>query len=229
MIYLAEVQRDKTGFRGIAKSELKLLALQRSAKSWITVQGEEAISLEQSHNFNLGVLVIVQLNTHRQIQDIQVATQQLPHILQKLSQQLETFQNQEEEIKLWRESLHYQSEEMNCFKMETEAQLQEIEVLREQTEQLRQEMQSGREQLELAQENLRQEQQALAEEKQRSQSLETQRQELEQQQQKFGDQQQQIAKAWEDLRYEKLCMEELQQEIHYEQERLATTINNVNK
>lgn len=44
MIYLAEVQKAKTGFRGIAKSELKLLALQKSAKSWLPVQGEEAIA-----------------------------------------------------------------------------------------------------------------------------------------------------------------------------------------
>ncbi len=105
MIYLAEVQRDKIGFRGITKLELKLLALQRSAKSWVAVQGEDAISLEQSHNFNLGVLVIVQLNANRQVQDIQLATHQLPHISQKLSQQLEAFQNKEEEIKLWRESI----------------------------------------------------------------------------------------------------------------------------
>ena len=167
MIYLAEVQRDKTGFRGMAKSELKLLALQKSAKSWIPVQGENAIALEQSHNFNLGMLVIVQLNNHRQIQDIQSANHQLPHILQKLTRELEEFQNQAEEIKLWRESLHYQSEEMNGYKMETEAQLQQIDVLREETEQLRQEMQHGQEELEIAQKNLRHEQQTLAADRQR--------------------------------------------------------------
>lgn len=80
--------------------------------------------------------------------------------------------------------------------------------------------------MELAQENLHREQEALAAEQQK---ITAQTQELAQQQQKISSEPQQITKAWEDLRYEKLCLEDQQQEVHYEQERLATTINNTHK
>ena len=79
--------------------------------------------------------------------------------------------------------------------------------------------------MEIAQENLHQEQQALATEQQK---IANQKHEVSQQQQNISSETQKITKAWEDLRYEKLCLEE-QQEVHYEQERLAATINNTHK
>ncbi len=56
MLYLAEVQKQKGGLLGGgAKTELKLLACQRTDQNWSTVS-EEAISAEDASKLNDGAL-----------------------------------------------------------------------------------------------------------------------------------------------------------------------------
>ena len=135
MLYLAEVQKQKTGFMGAAKAEIKLLAHQRTDQSWCPVSGEEVIPIEEANNFSSGTLILADLNGNRQVQRIQEAGRPLVNILQNLSRQLEKAKNREEEIKQWKESLSYQSEEMNRRHMEMEARLEELEQVEQEYKQ----------------------------------------------------------------------------------------------
>ncbi len=180
MLYLAEVQKQKSGFMGAGKAEIKLLAFQRADQSWNLVSGEEVIPAEEANNLNGGALVLADLNTNRQVQRIQEAGRPLIGILQNLSRHLEKSKRQEEEIEQWKQSLTYQSEELNRRNMEMEARLeqlqqmegnfkqleaqrQEINTGRETVERLRKEIERNRQELEGAWEHLRGEQRRLQE------------------------------------------------------------------
>lgn len=148
MLYLAEVQKQKTGFMGAAKAEIKLLAYQRVDQSWNPVQGEEVIPAEEASNLNGGALVLADLNANRQVQRLQEAGRPLISILQNFSRQLEKSKHQEAEIEQWKESLNYQTEEINRRQMEMEAQLEQLaqaEATLQQLEAQQQEITSGRE------------------------------------------------------------------------------------
>ncbi|MBD0385900.1 MAG: hypothetical protein ICV54_05030, partial [Nostoc sp. C3-bin3] len=105
MLYLAEVQKQKGGLlSGGAKTELKLLACQRTDQNWNTVS-EEVIAAEDASKLNDGALVLVELNPNRQVQRIQEAGRPLVNILQNFSRQLEKFKLKEDEIDQWKQSL----------------------------------------------------------------------------------------------------------------------------
>jgi chromosome segregation ATPase len=180
VLYLAEVQKQKSGFMGAGKAEIKLLAFQRPDQSWNPVPGEEAIAAEEANNLNAGTLVLADLNANRQVQRIQEAGRPLVSILQNFSRTLEKSKRQEEEIEQWKQSLTYQSQELNRRNMEMEARLeqlqqmesdfnqleaqrQEIETGREKMAQLQQEIERNRRELEGAWEHLRGEQRRLNE------------------------------------------------------------------
>ena len=148
MLYLAEIQKQKTGFMGASKAELKLLACQRTDQSWTPVPGEEVIPSEEANNLPTGALVIADLNANRQVQRIQEAGRPLVSILQTFSRQVEKSKSQEEEIEQWKQSLTYQSQEMNRRNMEMEARLEQLQQTEDDFKQLeaqRQEITGGRE------------------------------------------------------------------------------------
>jgi chromosome segregation ATPase len=151
VLYLAEVQKQKTGFIGAAKAELKLLACQRADQSWNPVSGEEVIPAEAANNLNAGVLVLADLNANRQVQRIQEAGRPLVSLLQNFSRQLEKSKSQEEEIAGWKQSLTYQSQELSRRSMEMEARLEQLQHLEDDFKQLeaqRQEIKTGQEAVE---------------------------------------------------------------------------------
>lgn len=176
MLYLAEVKKQKTGFMGGSKTELKLLACQRTDQSWTAVPGEEIVPSEEANSFGDGALVIVNLGGNRQVAgEIESAGVRLTGILQNFSRLLEKSKNQEEEIEQWKQSLTYQSQELNRREMEMESRLeqlqameedferleqqrQELEGAKEETERLREEFERNRQELEGAWEHLRGEQ-----------------------------------------------------------------------
>ena len=148
MLYLAEVQKQKSGFIGAAKAELKLLASQRADQSWTPVPGEEVIPAEEANNLNAGALVLADLNANRQVQRIQEAGRPLVSLLQNFSRQLEKSKSQEEEIAGWKQSLTYQSQELNRRSMEMEARLEQLQQVEDDFKQLeaqRQEIETGQE------------------------------------------------------------------------------------
>ncbi|PPS45357.1 pilus motility taxis protein HmpF [Chroococcidiopsis sp. TS-821] len=160
MLYLAEVQKQKSGFMGAGKAEIKLLAFQRSDQSWNPVPGEEIITAEEASNFSTGALVLADLNANRQVQRLQEAGRPLVNILQSFSRILEKFKRQEEEIEQWKQSLTYQSQEMNRRNMEMEArleQLQQMEAEFKELEARHQEIESSRQDLATAWEQLQSE------------------------------------------------------------------------
>ncbi len=182
MLYLAEVQKQKSGFIGGGKTELKLLANQRGEQqSWFAVTGEEVIPAEEATNFSPGALVLVDLTANKQVQRVyQDTARQMVSILQSFSRQQDKFKTQEEEIEQWKQSLTYQSQELNRREMELqareeqleqmeeefehlEAQRQEIESSREEANRLREELERNRQELEEAWENLRGEMRRLEE------------------------------------------------------------------
>jgi len=150
VLYLAEVQKQKTGFMGAAKAELKLLACQRADQSWNPLPKEEFIPApsEEANSLNDGTLVLADLNLQRQVQRLQEAGRPLVSILQNFSRQLEKFKSQEEEIAQWKQSLTYQSQELNSRQMEVEARLEELQQMEADFERL----EAQRQEIEIAQE-----------------------------------------------------------------------------
>lgn len=180
MLYLAEVQKQKGGLLGGgAKSELKLLACQRTDQNWSTVS-EEVIAAEDASKLNDGALVLAELNPNRQVQRIQEAGRPLVNILQNFSRQLEKFKLKEDEIDQWKQSLTFQAQELNRREMDMEVrseqlqemedesqrleeQKQEVDTSRQEIERLQAEIERNRQELEGAWDHLRGEQRRLEE------------------------------------------------------------------
>ncbi|MEH1966054.1 pilus motility taxis protein HmpF [Nostoc sp.] len=185
MLYLAEVQKQKGGLlSGGAKTELKLLACQRTDQNWSTVS-EEVIAAEDASKLNDGALVLVEMNPNRQVQRIQEAGRPLVNILQNFSRQLEKFKLKEDEIDQWKQSLTFQAQELNRREMD-------MEVRAEQLQQLEDEVQHLEEQ---------------------KQEVDTSRQEIERLQTEVERNRQELEGAWEHLRGEQRRLEERQADV----------------
>ncbi|HEY9671017.1 MAG TPA: pilus motility taxis protein HmpF [Waterburya sp.] len=187
MLYLAEVQKQKTGLMG-SKTELKLLAFQRTDQSWSAVSGDEVVPAEEASGFNPGAVVIVNLGPQKQIQgEVEPAGSRLARDLQNFSRLLEKAKSQEEEIEQWKQSLTYQSQELNRREMEMEARMEQMQAMEEDFERL----------------------------EQQRQELESAKEESARFREEFDRSQQELAGAWEHLRGEQRRLEEQQSEIQY--------------
>ncbi|MFQ4142743.1 pilus motility taxis protein HmpF [Chlorogloeopsis sp. ULAP02] len=180
MLYLAEVQKQKGSLlTGAGKTELKLLACQRTDQSWSTVS-EDVIAAEEASKLNDGALILVEMTPQRQVQRIQEAGRPLVNILQNFSRQLEKIKVKEEEIDQWKESLTFQAQELNRRELEIETRLEQLENMEDEfqrletekqavetscaeMEKLREEIERNRQELEGAWEHLRGEQRRLEE------------------------------------------------------------------
>lgn len=155
MLYLAEVQKQKSGFMGGGgKAEFKLIACQRSEQSWSAY--DETIAAPDDVTYNAGAIVMVELTGAKQVRRHFEAGRQLVSILQNFSKLQEKSKTQEEEIEQWKQSLTYQSQELNRREMEMEArqeQLQQMEEDFERLDQQRQDIEDTRQEVE----NLREE------------------------------------------------------------------------
>jgi chromosome segregation ATPase len=173
MLYLAEIQKQKGGFIGSGKAELKLLACQRTEQNWSAIQGEELIAApEEASNYGAAVLVLVDMNANRQIQaPLREAGRHLVGILQNLSRQIEKYKKEADEIESWRQSLGLQSQQLQLRQEEIYSREEELESTRGELERMTQESQQleetlkssekQRQELAAAWEKLREEQQAL--------------------------------------------------------------------
>jgi chromosome segregation ATPase len=182
VLYLAEVQKQKGGLlSGGGKTELKLLACQRTDQNWSTVS-EEVIAAEDASKLNDGALVLVELNPNRQVQRIQEAGRPLVNILQNFSRQLEKFKLKEDEIDQWKQSLTFQAQELNRREMEMEARLEQLQQMEDESQQL----------------------------EQQKQEVDTSRGEIERLQAEIERNRQELEGAWEHLRGEQRRLEERQ-------------------
>jgi chromosome segregation ATPase len=148
VLYLAEINK-KSGFMG-AKTELRLLARKQSEHNWSPVPGEELLPFDTSNDYNHGVLVLVEVDTNRNVKNVQDATRQLVGILKNFSRMREKFKTQEEEIEGWKQSLIYQSQELTRREVDMEAraeELQQLELESQKIEQQRHEFEDSRDQI----------------------------------------------------------------------------------
>ncbi len=176
MLYLAEVQKPKSGFNisGRTKAELKLLACQRSELTWSAIPGEELVAApEEANNYSPGVLVLVDMNANRQIQSqLREAGKHLVGILQNLSRQIEKYKKEADEIESWRQSLSLQSQQLQLRQEEIYGREEDLESTRAELDRLTQEAQAlestleqhelSRQELAARWENLQQKEQLLA-------------------------------------------------------------------
>ncbi len=188
MLYLAEVQKQKGGLLGGGgKTELKLLACQRTDQTW-SAGAEEIITAEEASKLNDGTLILVELNPQRQVQRIQEAGRPLVNILQNFSRQLEKFKLKEEEIDQWKESLTFQAQELNRREIEMETRLEQLQQMEEDFQRLDAE----------------------------KQEVETSRTDIKKLQQEIEGNRQELEGAWEHLRGEQRRLEEYQAQLHQE-------------
>jgi chromosome segregation ATPase len=182
VLYLAEVQKPKSGFNisGRSKAELKLLACQRTEQNWSAIPGEELVAApEEANNYSPGVLVLVDMNANRQIQSqLREAGKHLVGILQNLSRQIEKYKKEADEIESWRQSLSLQSQQLQLRQEEIYGREEDLEQTRAELDRLTQEAQA----LESTLEQHKQSQQELAERwerlREKEQQIETHQQSL---------------------------------------------------
>lgn len=186
MLYLAEVQKQKVGLLGGgSKTELKLLACQRTDQSWSTVS-EEVIGAEEASKLNDGTLVLVEVNQNRQVQRIQEAGRPLVNILQNFSRQLEKFKIKEEEIDQWKQSLTFQAQELNRREMDMEARWEQLQQREDEFQHL----------------------------EAHKQQVETSYQEISRQQEEIERNRKELEGAWEHVRGEQLRLEDHKAQSH---------------
>jgi hypothetical protein len=136
VLYLAEVQKQNKGFMGGTETKLKLLACQRNDQSWSIVSGNESITTEEASEYGDGALIAVNLSANRQIQGKpELAGQKIIGVLQGFSRLLEKTKTQEQEIDQWKESLTIQSEELSRREIEMETRLEQLENMEEEFKQ----------------------------------------------------------------------------------------------
>ncbi len=179
VLYLAEVQKQKSGLLGSGKSELKLIACQRNDQNWSPIP-DEMIIADEASKLNDRALVLVELSPNRRVRQIQDARRPLVNILQNFSRQVEKFKLKEEEIDQWKQSLMIQAQELNRRETEMEFRWEQVQRLeydskridtqkhsvdtsRTEIDQLRTEVESNHRDLEGAWEHLRFEQSRLEE------------------------------------------------------------------
>ena len=146
VLYLAEVQKPKSGFSigGRSKPELKLLACQRTEQNWSAIPGEELLTApDDAGNYNSGVLLLIEMNANRQIQSpVRDASKHLVGILQNLSRQIEKYKKEADEIESWRQSLSTQSQQLQLRQEEIYGREEDLEHTRAELYRLTQEAQA---------------------------------------------------------------------------------------
>jgi chromosome segregation ATPase len=177
MLYLAEIQKQKGGFIGSGKAELRLLACQRTEQNWSAIQGDELVSApDEASSYSTGILILVDMNSNRQIQGpLREAGRHLVGILQNLSRQIEKYKKEADEIESWRQSLGLQSQQLQLRQEEIFNREEELEFTRGELERLTRESQHLEETLQSsahelkeiasAREKLQEEQEILAQQK----------------------------------------------------------------
>lgn len=146
MLYLAEVQKPTQIF-GLGQAELRLLAKRKPDQSWGALSSRVVIPAAEANQFNVGVLVFVELNRYRQVQRIQEATPTLVNTLLNFSRQRQLPNPKKVQLEQLKQSLAHQTEELNRREAEMAArleyQLREIEQQRRKLELERKELEKA--------------------------------------------------------------------------------------
>ncbi|MDX2097432.1 MAG: hypothetical protein SFW36_06610 [Leptolyngbyaceae cyanobacterium bins.59] len=139
MLHLAQVfQKGEEG-----NATLRLLAVQKPDLIWALVPGEEWIATTEPLELGQGCLVLVELNSDRQILTVTDATDWILDVVQKylIYPYTPAFLQQEaERAEQWRQSLTLESQELGRRTLELEARREQIEALESNLKQERQQL-----------------------------------------------------------------------------------------
>lgn len=105
MLYLGQVQRQ----RG-RDSKLQILAIRGNNGLWMLFR--ETLNLSNQHQLENGVLVLVELNSKRQISNLEPAAGEIIRYLSEAYEKIAAIENQKAEFAEWRYALEYQSIEL---------------------------------------------------------------------------------------------------------------------
>jgi flagellar motility protein MotE (MotC chaperone) len=138
MLYLAEIQKKRAKMLGAVTAQLRLLAGQNDEQKWNVIPGEEIIEITNPvNNYAHGILVIVDIDVHRQIQTpLQVAGRHFVSILQNHARQLEKHNLEAAEIESWRQSLQLQTNQLLLRQEEIYNREDELEAAKREIERL---------------------------------------------------------------------------------------------
>lgn len=130
MWHLAQVKKCDPG----GKAQLQLLAQQRAEYAWTIVTEEVTdLYLENSH-YATGMLLLVELNSTRQVQKVENATGWILEIIEQYLTAGITPTDLQEEVQRaeqWRQSLTLKSQELQRRTLEMEARREQIQELEE--------------------------------------------------------------------------------------------------
>lgn len=130
MRYLAQVQ--KKAFLG--KAGLRLLAQERSDYAWTLITEEDIVLSAEASNLSEELLVLVELNSNRQVTSVVDAKDWVLDIAQKFLSTGITpafLQQETDRAEQWRQTLTLQSQEIDRRALELEARREQIQELEE--------------------------------------------------------------------------------------------------
>jgi hypothetical protein len=130
MLHLARITKKAL----LGKTELQILARQRSEYAWDVIADEQMIISTDVGAFSEGMLVLLDLSDDNEASNLQDATN---WVLEVMGQYLaigitpEQLQQEIERAEQWRQSLTLQSQEVGRRALETEARRDQIQQLEE--------------------------------------------------------------------------------------------------
>lgn len=122
MLYLARVQRKLL----FGQMELQLLSQQTGDGLWLPIRNADPLLSSEAQGFNVGVLVMVELQEGQQILKLEEASGPLTEILYRLSQPSSS-EYDLSEIERWRQSLTQQSQALSRREAEIEARQEQLQ------------------------------------------------------------------------------------------------------
>lgn len=130
MLHLAQVKKkDPEG-----KALLRLLAHQKAEYAWAILSDDDSDLWVDTHDYNEGALVLVELSPTKQVQQIDDATSWILEILDQyltLGITPAILQEEVQRAEQWRQSLTLQSQELGRRVWEVEARREQIQELEE--------------------------------------------------------------------------------------------------
>lgn len=122
MLYLARVHRKLL----FGQAELQLLSHRSGDGSWLPIRNAAPLLCTGAQGFNVGVLVMVELQEDRQILRLEEAAGPLVDLLYRLSQPADPSCDLSE-IERWRQSLTQQSQALSRREAEIEARQEQLQ------------------------------------------------------------------------------------------------------
>jgi hypothetical protein len=151
MRYLAQVNK-------LAKYHLRLLARQESENIWAIIPEEVFVPLKPENDVHDNLLVLVELSSSGEIENLEDATNWVIHLVQTyLTQGItpEFLQQEAERAESWRQSLTVQNQDLGRRTLELETRREQIQALEESLKREKEELEAHRQQVQALEESIK--------------------------------------------------------------------------